>query len=106
MKRRESIYASKWLIRLGLALALLPGLSLAEPSGTRFTLVLGGAAVKDDQTGFVWEQEPDREHDVWGASVARCLTKEVGGQKGWRAPSVGELKTSIDASQPAPPLPA
>jgi Protein of unknown function (DUF1566) len=102
MKRRESIYASKWLIRLGLALALLPGLSLAEPSGTRFTLVLGGAAVKDNQTGLVWEQEPD----VWGASVARCLTKEVGGQKGWRAPSVGELKTLIDASQHDPALPA
>lgn len=51
----------------------------------RFTLVLGGAGVKDHQTGLIWEQEPDRIHDVWSASVARCQTKDVGGQKSWRA---------------------
>jgi hypothetical protein len=62
--------------------------------------------VKENSTGLIWEQEPDREHDVWGASVARCTTKEVGGQKGWRAPSVDELKTLIDASQHDPALPA
>ena len=53
-------------------------------ASSRFTLLLNGAAVKDNSTGLIWEQEPDREHDVWGASVARCATKEVGGQKGWR----------------------
>lgn len=79
----------------------------ADSSGpSRFTLLLNGAAVKDFSTGLIWEQEPDREHDVWGASVARCATKEVGGQKGWRAPSVGELKTLIDGSQHDPALPA
>ena len=75
-------------------------------NSSRFTLVLNGAAVKDNSTGLIWEQEPDREHDVWGASVARCTTKEVGGRKGWRAPSVDELKTLIDASQHDPALPA
>ena len=73
---------------------------------SRFSLVLNGAGVKDNNTGLVWEQEPDREHDVWGASVTRCETKEVGGQKGWRAPSVDELKTLIDVSQHDPALPA
>ena len=73
---------------------------------SRFTPVFNGAAVKDNSTGLMWEQEPDREHDVWGASVARCATKEVGGQKGWRAPSVDELKTLIDVSQHDPALPA
>jgi hypothetical protein len=66
---------------------------------------LEGAGVKDNQTGLIWEQEPDRIHDVWSASVARCPTKEVGGQKGWRAPSVDELKTLIDPSQHDPALP-
>lgn len=80
--------------------------SRAEPTAGRFTPVLDGAGVKDGQTGLIWEQEPDRIHDVWGASVARCLTKEVGGQKGWRAPSVEELKTLIDTSQHDPALPA
>lgn len=73
---------------------------------SRFTLLLNGVAVKDNSTGLIWEQEPDREHDVWGASVARCATKEVGGLKGWRAPSVEELTTLIDASQHDPALPA
>lgn len=34
-----------------------------SPSVLRFTLELNGAAVKDGQTGLIWEQEPDREHD-------------------------------------------
>lgn len=29
--------------------------------------------MKDNRTRLIWEQEPDRSHDVWGASVARCL---------------------------------
>lgn len=97
---------------VGVSLAVLSLIGLgssvcaADPSGpSRFTLVFDGAAVKDNQTGLIWEQEPDRIHDVWGASVARCPTKEVGGQKGWRAPSIDELKTLIDTSQRDPALP-
>ena len=71
----------------------------------RFSLVMNGAAVKDNQTGLIWEQEPDREHDVWSRSNERCATKEVGGQKGWRGPSVEELKTLIDPAQRDPALP-
>jgi hypothetical protein len=43
------------------------------------------------------EQEPAHIHDVWGA-LGRALPhrKEVGGQRGWHAPSVQELKTLID----------
>ena len=71
----------------------------AAPSDGRFSLVMDGAAVKDNQTGLIWEQEPDREHDVWSRSNERCAAKEVGGQKGWRGPSVEELKTLIDPTQ-------
>jgi len=78
----------------------------ADPASSRFALVLDGAGVMDHQTGLVWEQEPDRDHDVWGASIARCPTKEVDGRKGWRAPTVDELKTLIDPSQHDPALPA
>jgi hypothetical protein len=103
---RKIQVAGCWLVVPGL-LVLASYVLGADPSGSsRFTLEFSGAAVKDNQTGLVWEQEPDRIHDVWGASVARCLTKEVGGQKGWRAPSIDELKTLIDASQHDPALPA
>lgn len=81
--------------------------SAADPSGQqRFTPVLNGAAVKDNKTGLIWEQEPDREHDVWSRSNERCAAKDVGGQKGWRGPTIDELKTLIDSSQHDPALPA
>ena len=76
-----------------------------SPPSDRFTLVMGGDAVADKKTGLLWEQSPDLIHDTWSASVARCQTKSVGGQKGWRAPSVEELKSLIDASQTDPALP-
>lgn len=87
---------------------ILPALVLAADSSAspRFTLVLEGAAVRDNQTGLIWEQEPDRVHDVWSASVSRCVTKTVGGKSGWRAPTIDELKTLIDPSQHDPALPS
>ncbi len=93
-------------LAVGISGVALYGVVAAADPPARFTLVLEGAGVKDNQTGFIWEQEPDRIHDVWGASVARCATKTVGGQTGWRAPSVDELKTLIDPSQHDPALPA
>ncbi|MGH7165700.1 MAG: DUF1566 domain-containing protein [Nitrospiraceae bacterium] len=81
----------------------------AEPPGasgqSRFVLVMDGDAVKDTTTGLIWEQSPDTIHDVWKESVARCLTKTIGGRKGWRAPTVEELKSLIDSEQRDPALP-
>ena len=79
--------------------------ALGAQSDGRFTLVMNGAAVKDNQTGLIWEQEPDREHDVWSRSNERCAAKDVGGEKGWHGPSVEELKTLIDPAQRDPALP-
>jgi len=37
----------------------------ADPLGpTCFTLAFNGAAMKENQTGLIWEQEPGRSHDV------------------------------------------
>ena len=62
----------------GLALVLLPvsNTSHAAPNDGRFALVMDGAAVKDNQTGLFWEQEPDREHDVWSRSNERCAQRK------------------------------
>ncbi len=94
------------LIGLGCALLFLPGECVADQRLERFTLVLSGAGVKDAKTGLIWEQEPDREHDVWSRSNERCVAKIVGGQQGWRGPTIDELKTLIDLSQHDPALPA
>lgn len=102
----RSVSTKLWLVGVGLLLALLTDQGLAEQREARFVLVLDGAAVKDSQTGLIWEQEPDREHDVWSRSNERCRTKTVGGQQGWRGPTIDELKTLIDHSQHDPALPA
>lgn len=73
--------------------------------GSRFTLVLNGAAVEDHTTGLIWEQSPDREFDAWGPSLERCQRKDVGGRKGWRAPTIEELKSLVDPTQHDPALP-
>ena len=78
----------------------------AEQAPARFTPVLNGVAVKDNQTGLIWEQEPDRDHDVWDRSNERCRAKETGGRHEWRGPSIDELKTLVDPTQHDPALPA
>jgi len=100
----RGLQAKVWFTALTCALLWsVPGFS-AQSDG-RFTLVMNGAAVKDNHTGLIWEQEPDREHDVWSRSNERCAAKDVGGQKGWRGPSVEELKSLIDPAQRDPSLP-
>lgn len=93
------------LIVVGIVAVTSQALAADSPASFRVTLALNAVGVKDNSIGLIWEQEPDREHAVWGASMARCATKEVGGQKGRRVPSVEELKTLIDASQHDPALP-
>jgi Protein of unknown function (DUF1566) len=92
----------------GVALAVLTFLShpaFGASSEGRFSLVMNGAAVKDNHTGLIWEQEPDREHDVWSRSNERCTSKDTGEQTGWRGPTVEELKTLVDSTQRDPALP-
>ncbi|MFM8551117.1 MAG: DUF1566 domain-containing protein [Nitrospiraceae bacterium] len=77
----------------------------ASSAAERFALALDGVGVKDAQTGLIWEQAPDLEHDVWSRSVERCTTKRVGGKNGWRAPTIQEVKALIDPAQKDPALP-
>jgi hypothetical protein len=93
--------------KLGAVIGLIVLFGVAETghAADRFTLTLNGEAVKDNKTGLVWEQAPDKEFDVWSASAARCATKTVGGQKAWRAPAKDELATLIEPDRNDPSLP-
>jgi len=88
-----------------LGLVLVLSTASVAAAGDRFTVTLNGEAVKDNKTGLVWEQAPDKEFNVWSASVARCQTKTVGGQRGWRAPTKDELATLLDPERNDPALP-
>jgi hypothetical protein len=74
----------------------------------RFSVLplFGSAAVFDKETGLVWEKTPSTGVSTWFNRLTRCYNLEVGGRKGWRVPTIEELASLVDTSQPAPTLPA
>jgi len=77
------------------------------PSASRFTVLadFGGAAVRDNNTGLVWEQSPEMLNHNWFQALPLCANKIVGGTAGtagWRLPSVVEIKSLQDMSLPYP----
>ena len=77
-----------------------------KPSASRFTVLaeFGNAAVRDNNTGLVWEQAPTKTLP-WGDARTQCLSKPVGGTRGWRLPSVMELSSLVDPSLGPPYVP-
>jgi len=67
-------------------------------------------AVLDRETGLVWELGPITPKFRWDVSLLQCISKSVGGRKGWRLPFIPELTSLIDPSVnllggPGPALP-
>jgi hypothetical protein len=78
------------------------------PSASRFTILsaFGDAAVRDDETGLVWEKTLETKEVSWTDARAACADKDVGGRKGWRLPSIFELASVMDLSmRTGPTLP-
>jgi hypothetical protein len=74
------------------------------PASQRFTVLdsFNGQAVRDNETGLVWEKSPQTNAVVWGTALGDCVSKIVGGRRGWRLPSVHELASLIDPSVASP----
>ena len=77
------------------------------PSGSRFTALeaFHNQAVRDNNTGLVWEHAPDGTPRTFENGIAYCVNKTVGGTAGWRLPSVIELKSLQDPTLAAPFFP-
>jgi len=71
---------------------------------TRFTVLpsFNNEAVRDNNTGLVWEQALELTTRAWGNATWYCANKIVGSTVGWRLPSVVELKSVQDLSVPVP----
>ena len=78
------------------------------PANERFKLVLNGEAVLDKNTGLVWEQSLQTTTHTWSSARFQCIGRGVGGQMGWRLPSIHELTSLVVPGDPAgrPDLPA
>ena len=80
------------------------------PSATQRFVILpafNSDAVLDKETGLVWEKSPQTTSARWSVARRTCIEKNVGGQKGWRLPSLPELRSLVDPSvaPPGPTLP-
>ena len=80
------------------------------PAAQRFVVLaaFNNAAVRDNNTGLVWEKSPQTATTTWNGARFTCINKNVGGQKGWRLPSIPDLASLIDPSvaAPGPTLPS
>lgn len=82
-----------------------PSWSQKLPASERFELVLDGEAVLDKETGLVWAKNANLAGGTktWVDAMNYCQNPPIGGRKGWRLPTVEELASLVDISQPEPP---
>jgi hypothetical protein len=60
-------------------------------NSSRFTCVMGGAAVRDHETGLVWEIDATEAGTNWAGAMRLCYAKGTGGRRGWRPATAEEL---------------
>ncbi len=56
-------------------------------------------AVRDNETGLVWEQSPDPNPQAnWQEAIRHCAGREVAGRKGWSLPMREQLASLVDTT--------
>jgi len=70
------------------------------PSDARFTVLteFNNEAVRDNNTGLVWEVSPRGGVFDWARAISHCATREVGGRKGWSLPMREHLASLVDTN--------
>jgi len=65
----------------------------------RFTVLadFNNEAVRDNETGLVWEQSPDPNPQAsWQGAITHCAQLEVDDRKGWSLPMREQLASLVD----------
>jgi hypothetical protein len=67
------------------------------PADTRFLILpdFNNEAVRDNETGLVWERSPDLSFRTWSEALRHCANRVVGGRFGFRLPSMPELASLL-----------
>jgi hypothetical protein len=68
------------------------------PDARRFTLVLSGEAVLDNETGVVWDRTPQLGTGTLQLAQSNCAVLSRGGRRGWRLPTFAELTSLVDGA--------
>ena len=70
------------------------------PSDTRFTVLgeFNNEALRDNNTGLVWEVSPMGGFFDWAQAISHCTTRMVGGRKGWSLPMREQLASLVDTN--------
>ena len=63
-------------------------------------------AVRDNETGLVWERAPHTDRSFWADAIRHCANLEVGGRRGWHLPLLEQMESIIDSSNQDPALPS
>ena len=71
----------------------------------RFTCLFGDTVVRDNETGLVWDRDPDTGTRSWTGDIGHCAQREVGGRKGWSLPMREQLASLVDDDNNDPALP-
>jgi Protein of unknown function (DUF1566) len=77
-----------------------------KPSRFKVLGAFNDEAVLDRETRLVWEQSPDTTQRDWSDSQFHCMNLVKGNRRGWRLPTIQELASLVDGTQPDPTLPA
>lgn len=71
------------------------------PKASRFTILedFNNEAVRDNETGLVWERSPTApSFIVWSEAFSICAQREVAARKGWHVPMVEQLTSLFTRS--------
>jgi len=76
------------------------------PTAERFVILsaFGGAAVRDNETGLVWEKNPAARQGATSYldATVLCQVAKTGGRMGWRLPTIPELSSLADGTNATP----